>query len=86
MFKSGKWIWHKDGQSKDLYVNFINEFECGQKNVLKIAADSDYTVYVNGSLAAFGQYQSYPDRRVYDEVDISGFTKPGKNLLAVTVW
>ena len=86
MFKSGKWIWCKNGQSPDLYVNFIKEFECGRKTVLKIAADSDYTVYVNGRLSAFGQYQSYPEHRVFDEVDISGFTNPGKNLLAVTVW
>ena len=86
MFKSGKWIWHKGGQSKDLYVNFIKEFECGQKSTIKIAADSDYTVYVNGRLAAFGQYQSYPDHRVFDEIDISEFTHPGKNFLSVTVW
>lgn len=86
MFKSGKWIKHTGEQSRDLYVNFIKEFECGEKTVIKIAADSDYTVYVNGQLAAFGQYQSYPEHRIFDTVDISEFTKPGKNLLAVTVW
>lgn len=86
MFKKGKWIKHTGDQSPDLYLNFIKEFECGQKTTIKIAADSDYTLYINGSLAAFGQYQSYPGHRIYDEIDISGFTKPGKNLLAVTVW
>lgn len=86
MFNYGKWIKHNGEQDPDTYLNFIKEFEAGGKTVLKIAADSDYTVYINGSLAAFGQYQSYPDKRIYDTVDISDFIKSGKNMLAVTVW
>ena len=86
MFKKGKWIWHKDGESPDLYVDFVKEFTCGEKTVIRIAVDSDYTVYVNGALAAFGQYQDYPDHRVYDEVDISPLTKEGSNSLFIKVW
>ena len=86
MFNKGRWIWHKDGQRPDLYVDFVKEFNCRGGAALKIAADSDYTVYVNGKLAAFGQYACYPEHKIYDEVDISGFLKDGKNLLAVTVW
>ena len=85
MFKKGKWIWSGEGQSPDLYVNFIKRFECGGKATLKIAADSDYTVYINGKLAAFGQYACYPERKVYDEIDVSEYTVWGENLLAVTV-
>ena len=86
MFKKGKWIWSGAGQSPDLYVNFIKRFDCNGKATLKIAADSDYTVYVNGKLAAFGQYACYPERKVFDTVDISEYTVKGENLLAVTVW
>ena len=63
MFKKGKWIWHKDGQSKDLYVNFYKSFNACGKTVLRIASDSNYTVYLNGVLAAFGQYADYPDKK-----------------------
>lgn len=86
MFKKGKWIWHKDGQSKDLYVNFYKNFNACGKTVLRIASDSNYTVYLNGVLAAFGQYADYPDKKIYDEIDVSEFVKDGENLLAVTVW
>ncbi|MBO4868436.1 MAG: hypothetical protein J5585_01855 [Clostridia bacterium] len=86
MFNKGKWIWHKDGQSKDLYVNFYKCFNACGKTVLRIASDSNYTVYLNGKLAAFGQYADYPDKKIYDEIDVSEFVKDGENLLAVTVW
>ena len=86
MFRQAKWIWCKNGQSPDLYVNFIKEFESGEKATLKIAADSNYTVYINGRLAAFGQYADYPDFKVFDTVDISEFIKPGKNTFAAVVW
>ncbi len=86
MFKKARWIWTAAGQSPDLYVNFIKKFNCEKSATLKIAADSDYTVYVNGKLAAFGQYACYPERKVFDTVDISEYTVKGENLLAVTVW
>ena len=86
MITLGKWIWHKDGQSKDLYVDFLKSFKAGKKTVLRISADSDYTAYVNGKLAAFGQYACYPNKKIYDEIDISDLTKDGENLLAVRVW
>ncbi len=86
MFKKARWIWTTAGQSPDLYVNFIKKFNCEKGATLKIAADSDYTVYVNGKLAAFGQYACYPERKVFDTVDISEYTVKGENLLAVTVW
>lgn len=86
MLTEGKWIWHNEGQSKDLYVDFIKEFRASGKTVLRIASDSNYTAYVNGKLAAFGQYADYPDAKIHDEIDISGFIHDGANLLAVTVW
>ena len=86
MFRQAKWIWCRGGQSQDLYVNFIKEFESGEKATLKIASDSNYTVYINGELAAFGQYANYPTYKVYDSVDISRFVKPGKNTFAAIVW
>ena len=86
MFTKGKWIWQKNRQSPDTYVDFVKSFSCGKKTTLRISSDSDYTVYVNGDLAAFGQYATYPESKTYDEIDISGYTVPGMNILSVTVW
>ncbi|MBQ9692244.1 MAG: family 78 glycoside hydrolase catalytic domain, partial [Clostridia bacterium] len=53
---------------------------------LKISADSNYAVYINGELAVFGQYADFPYDKIYDEVDISKYCKKGNNHVAVVVW
>lgn len=41
--------------------------------VLQISADSNYAAYINGRLAAWGQYADYPYDKIYDEVDVTEF-------------
>ncbi len=53
---------------------------------LHIAADSNYTVWLDGELAAFGQYADYPDYKVYDRVDITRYLTPGEHRMVTTVW
>lgn len=85
--RRAEWIWLHDGESKDEYVQFLDEFESGNQNVvIKIACDTDYIVYVNGKVAAYGQYAAFPKMAVYDEIDVSSFAVCGKNELAVLVW
>lgn len=86
MFEKGKWIYKPDGCGADEYVQFLDSFEGGDGCLLKIAADSNYAVWVNGRLAAFGQYADYPYYKVCDEVDISAYKKQGVNTLAVLLW
>lgn len=82
-----KWIWLHCEKSEDEYVQFLDNFECGNNNVkIKIACDTDYVLYVNGKVAAYGQYAAFPEMAVYDEINISSFTVSGKNQLAVLVW
>lgn len=83
--KAAKWIWQNDKCNKDEYVHFIDEFEiAGNDNItLNICCDTDYVVYINGALAAFGQYSDFPYHKVYDEIDITRFTKAGKNRIAI---
>ena len=66
------WIWCNDAPEKDEYGEFVDSFtyESG-KVVLQISADSNYAAYINGRLAAWGQYADYPYDKIYDEVDVT---------------
>ncbi len=83
--KNSKWIWAKNGGDPDEYADFISEFTYnGGKLTIEISADTDYAVYLNGTLAAFGQYPDYADFKIYDEIDISKFAVIGENRLLIT--
>lgn len=87
-FEKASWIWENTAPKPDEYAEFKCVFaaDAKKKQYLSISADSDYTVYVNGALAAFGQYHDYPHFKVGDKVDISGFVYGGKNDIRVVVW
>ena len=87
-FAKAKWIWKEGEEHNDEYADFLAYFNAdkSQKHTLKIAADSNYTVYINGGLAAFGQYADYPNYKVYDEIDISEYVRDGKNRMVIVVW
>jgi hypothetical protein len=87
-FQNAAWIWRKAPAGKDEFCDFVAEFdaEAGKNYTLSIAADSNYTVWLNGELAAFGQYADYPYYKVYDKVDVTKFVREGKNRMAITVW
>jgi len=79
-----KWIWFKE-EKEDQYVEFVSTFESSQNKVsLKICADTDYMVFVNKKLVAFGQYNFYPEHPVYDLLDIK--CKKGLNNLKIVVY
>ena len=86
-FKRSEWIWPTAEPRADEYGEFISELDFfGRTAELYISSDSNYTVYVNGSLAAFGQYADFPYSKVYDKIDISRFMRQGKNVIAFRVW
>ncbi len=89
MFRFGKPIWWTDVISSDEYMQVHGYFPAAPASgqvMLRICADSDYTVYINGQLAAFGQFQSYPDRRIFDDIDVTRFLRDGENDLQILVW
>ena len=88
MFVKAKWIWKAGEILSDEFVDFVAEFDATGKSpyTLTIAADSNYTVYLNGELAAFGQYADYPTYKVCDRIDVSKFVKAGTNRLVIVVW
>lgn len=87
MFDNAKWIWTNTSPTEDEYGEFYSSFDYNGGNLLlHISADSNYAVYLNGELAAFGQYADFPYDKVYDEIDVSKFAILGKNHLAIIVW
>jgi hypothetical protein len=89
-FKQAAWIWRQSEAGKDEFSDFVTTFSAdkadGKAYTLSIAADSNYTVWLNGELAAFGQYADYPDYKVYDRVDVTSYVRDGENRLVITVW
>ncbi len=89
-FQNATWIWRTGEIGQDEFCDFLDtvilpETE-GKRYFLRIAADSNYTVWLNGRLCAFGQYADYPDFKVYDEVEITDYLRGGENRMAVVVW
>lgn len=82
-----RWIWRRGEAGKDEYVDFLVTFEGGDGAWrLNISADSNYNVYINGELSAFGQYADYPERKVFDRLDVSPRVRRGCNRMVVRVW
>ena len=87
IFGHGVWIWCNASPREDEYGEFVEDFYYWQgRALLRISADSNYAAYLNGRLAAWGQYADFPYDKVYDEVDVTEFLRPGQNRLAVLVW
>ena len=86
VFNSSEWIWPKNEAGKDEYAEFYAEFEACGKTVVRISADSDYTLYVNGKYLASNQYGDYEHYKIYDEIDATSLINSGKNSISVLVW
>jgi len=90
-FSKAQWIWRAEQASRDEFCDFKSAFYVadgpeGGAYTLTIASDSNYTVWLNGRLAAWGQYADYPDYKVCDRVDVTEFVQAGENRVAITVW
>lgn len=87
LLDKSKWIWCNHSPDMDEYGEFIDKFQYKNSDTyLYISADSNYTVYINGEIAAFGQYSDFPYDKVYDKIDIGRHCKAGENILAIRVW
>lgn len=88
MFKKAKWIWINKENYKDEYGHFRSfiQWKKGKVN-LNISCDGDYTIYVNGEIASFGQYPDYPHYKVYQEIDLTSFLNLDEmNTVDIIVW
>ena len=85
--ENATWIWSNPNPKEDEYSEFVDQFIYESGNVvLQISADSNYAAYINGKLAAWGQYADFPYDKVYDQVDVTAFCQKGDNRIAIIVW
>ena len=82
-----KWIWRQGEYGADEYAEFYDtvNYSTG-KIILKISCDSNYAVYIDEKLSAFGQYADYPWYKIYDTIDLTEKVKSGKNNVKIVVW
>ncbi|MBO4217003.1 MAG: hypothetical protein J5940_03575, partial [Clostridia bacterium] len=87
-FKNAVWIWENGAPQSDEYAEFKGTFFAtgGKNRFLSVSVDSNYSLYINGVLADFGQYPDYPFYKVGDRVDITPFVKEGENEYLFVVW
>ena len=84
--EKAKWIWIAPTFSQNEYVAFEGSYEYSMgKAILRLAAETDYILYINNRLVSFGQFAGYPFEKYYDEIDLSEFSREGSNTLTVTV-
>ena len=89
MDNHGSWIWENSQPQFDEYADFFAVFPVKRANervVLRISADSNYAAYVNGHLAAFGQYADLPYCKVVDTHELGAYCHEGDNEIQITVW
>ena len=88
MFEKAKWIWCRKCSEIDSYAEFYTTCELDGFSAvrIRISADSNYALYVNGVFVDSGQYADMPHYKIYDDVDISNYIVPGTNHIAIVVW
>jgi hypothetical protein len=85
--KYAKWIWAHKEDNPDEYVRFYTDFCWNGKSIsIDLSCDSNYELYINGTLAGFGQYSDLPTQKTYDRIDITEFYRLGKNQIVILVW
>lgn len=86
--ENSKWIWiNNNSFDKNMYAEFYDNFTYNGKSAkIKISADSNYALYINGAFVNSGQYPDFPHYKVYDELDINSFCRIGENHIGIIVW
>ena len=87
-FSNSRWIWLSEGEGPDSYAEFCDTLTCDSPcgMTLRVSADSDYALFVNGTYVASGQYGDYPHYKIYDELDLSPYLIAGDNRLEFLVY
>lgn len=88
--EGSKWIWVKDCPYREnCYCYFTDEFlaeQCGEPVQMRISADSQYVLWINGRFVDFGQYADYPTYKIFDTLDISDFVTAGRNTFLILAY
>ncbi len=86
VFSSARWVWCQKAADRNAYVAFRQAFTADGNGecVIRVSADAQYALSLNGAFVAAGQYADDPKYKVYDEIDVSRLVRPGENLLELT--
>lgn len=86
-FKKGKWIWADCEECEDQYTEYIDELEgTGEKTLLYLSCDTDYTLFINGNYVASNQYGDFEHYKIYDTVDVTPYLTEKSNAVKLTVY
>jgi len=85
---SAKAIWIDLDKKQNRYVKFQTEIHAEKEQFVKfyICADTNYELYINGKLIGFGQYDDFPEQKVFDEYKISEYIHQGNNLVSILAY
>ena len=71
-------------EHRNRHILFRKSFEyTGGRAMLYISADDYYKLYINGCYVAQGPTPGYHFQYNYNALDVTGYLKPGENLIAV---
>ena len=81
-------ILEKKNSVKNLHVLARADFSYGgeERALLRITADDQYQLYVNGTFLGQGPAPAYPEHYYYNEFDLTGLLHPGNNVIAVHLY
>lgn len=81
-----KWIWARSHQeSPNFYLYARREIELASATgaIGRVTCSTEYRLYVNGRAIGRGPSPCHPSFQYYDEYDLTGCLRPGKNVVAV---
>lgn len=86
MFIKALPIW-LETQKEDSYAEFIASFTAQKDGriLLRVSCDSVFCATLNGKIVAFSACSDYPDKKRYDEFDLTEFCQ-SHNRLEILVW
>lgn len=88
--KSTWWIWCDAQQLRapNQYVEFRVPFtvdRAPRQAVLRVSVDTDFAAWANGEICGCGQFNDFPQRRTFSEMDVTSHLREGDNVLAFLV-
>ncbi len=80
-----------DLSTVNVYSDFYDEFlttrpEPGSKLILKINADSEFAVWINGRFVTTGQHSQFPGKPCVEYADVTDFVVSGTNRIAICTY
>ena len=88
--QGSKWIWAKNCPYEvNCYCEFADRFNVERPDsqvFIRISADSQYALWINGKFADCGQYSDFPENKIYDTIDITKFISVGENELRILAY